>query len=645
MDDGSTIGDLPLLLPAEAPLSMPPQCFRTPYRDPIAPALRVGFAIMPVAVFIGVLVLTGLAAREMLAILRPGGLTLLEIALAVLFTLTFVGIAIGCVTAMFGAGAMIVEGRRRQRTGDAAPPISVALLVLTYNEDPEPVFANVVAMARDLARHQGRHWYSIYILSDTTDRTIAAREVRAHALAREAARGSIPIHYRHRAANTDKKVGNLRDWCTRWGGHHDGMMVLDADSLMSGEAIVALSDALSEDPGAGLVQTVPQIAGDRTVFQRLQAFTTAFSGAVFANGLARWVGGSSNYWGHNAILRTRAFAAAAGLPHLSGPAPFGGLLMSHDFVEAALIRRAGWRVVLRPDIEQSYEEAPATLSSFVERDARWCQGNMQHMRLLTARGFHPISRFHLVHGIMSYLAAPLWAVFLMIGAVIALQGQSMPIDYFPDPYALFPTWPVLDSDRALTLLIITLGVLLAPKLAGLLVVLRFDPLARRWGGWHRLVSEILIETLVAALTAPILMVHQCRAIVRMAFGRDGGWRPLRQSEGRHPSLAALARFHAFETGLGISMLTAIAYGVLTPLVLPIAFSLALAVPLSALLSMRLGSRFNLWAASPDRRETPTILTSKARSEAALRDALADRVPDPATLMPQSTDTPVVAVVS
>ncbi|MCB1492052.1 MAG: glucans biosynthesis glucosyltransferase MdoH, partial [Rhodobiaceae bacterium] len=329
-------------LPKDAPLAMPEQCFRTRFNDPVAPACAVDRAwpFAAIAVFAAVLLLTGLAVREMVAILKPGGLTVLEIAIAVLFSLTFLGIAIGCVTAIYGAGVCLSAGRpSRRRRRERPEPVSVALLMLTYNEEPDAVFANVAAMARDLAGLQGRHWFSIYVLSDTTDRAIAAREAEAAAFTRhELARGPVPIHYRRREANTDRKVGNLRDWCTRWGGHHDGMIVLDADSLMSADAIVALSDALAEDPRAGLIQTVPAICEDQTLFARVQAFCGALTGQVFAHGLARWSGTDANYWGHNAIIRVSAFAAAAGLPRLSGRAPFGGLVMSHDFVEAALIR-------------------------------------------------------------------------------------------------------------------------------------------------------------------------------------------------------------------------------------------------------------------------------------------------------------------
>ena len=222
---------------------------------------------------------------------------------------------------------------------------------------------------------------------------------------------------------------------------------------------------------------------------------------------------------------------------------------------------------------------------------------------------------------MAYLSAPLWALFLVIGAIIALQGQTMPIDYFPDPYSLFPTWPVIDSDRALNLLAITAGVLLAPKLAGLAVLVQTDPMARRWGGWSRLLPAILAETLLSALVAPILMVHQCLSVGSVLVGRDGGWKPLRRAPGTAIPLAAFARFHAVETVIGMAMLIAIALGVLTPLLVPIAASLAFAVPLSILMSMRPEGWFQDFAATPLHRNPTNILRLRERCRSALDGAL------------------------
>jgi membrane glycosyltransferase len=138
-------------------------------------------------------------------------------------------------------------------------------------------------------------------------------------------------------------------------------------------------------------------------------------------GFAAWSGRSGNYWGHNALIRIESFRAASRLPVLSGPAPFGGPLLSHDFVEAAWIRRAGWQVELDPDHRGSAEDAPQTLEEFHRRDRRWCQGNLQHLRLLAEPGLHPLSRFHMISGVFSYLAAPVWLSLMIMGATGAVE--------------------------------------------------------------------------------------------------------------------------------------------------------------------------------------------------------------------------------
>ena len=249
------------------------------------------------------------------------------------------------------------------------------------------------------------------------------------------------------------------------------MVILDADSLMTGEALVQLVAAMEAHPQVGLIQTLPLVVNRHTLFARAQQFAARVYGPVIAAGVAYWHRGDSSYWGHNAIIRTRAFIAHAGLPDLPGQPPFGGPILSHDFVEAALLRRAGWKVYLVPEITGSYEESPPSLLDFADRDRRWCQGNLQHSRLLTARGLYWLSRLHLVLGIMSYLASPIWLLFIILGLLLALQAHFLRPEYFPQEFALFPTWPVFDPERAVRLFSGTMGVLLAPKLFGYVLVL------------------------------------------------------------------------------------------------------------------------------------------------------------------------------
>ncbi|MBN8772313.1 MAG: glucans biosynthesis glucosyltransferase MdoH, partial [Thiobacillus sp.] len=266
---------------------------------------------------------------------------------------------------------------------------------------------------------------------------------------------NAPLYYRRRRRNIARKAGNIADFCKRWGGGYDYLLVLDADSLMEPTSIIELARRMEADRDAGLIQTVPRLVHGKTVFARLHQFASRIYGPAIATGLAWWVGGEGNYWGHNAIIRRRAFTEAAGLPDLPGKAPFGGHILSHDFVEAALIRRAGWTVKIADDIQGSYEETPPSLVDFAIRDRRWCQGNLQHVGVLPARGLHWVSRFHLVSGILSYLASFLWLLLIAAGFGLAVQAYFTPPDYFSDPHQLFPTWPQIDSVLQLRLLALT----------------------------------------------------------------------------------------------------------------------------------------------------------------------------------------------
>jgi membrane glycosyltransferase len=352
---------------------------------------------------------------------------------------------------------------------------------------------------------------------------------------------------------------------------------------MTGDTIVRLAHAMEKNPDVGLIQTHPVVVNAKTLFARVQQFAGRIYGPLIARGLAWWQGAEGNYSGHNAILRTRAFAQAAGLPHLRGRKPFGGHIMSHDFVEAALMRRAGWAIHFVPELGGSYEEVPPTLSDYAARDRRWCQGNMQHMAVLPASGLHWVSRLHLLIGISAYLTAPLWLLFLVTGLLISFQAQFTPPDYFPSGFSLFPQWPAQDPVRAAWVFTGTMGLLLAPKLMSYLAALGTPALRKHSGGAVRVFASVIVETLISGLLAPVLMVAQSSGVVAILAGRDAGWKVQRRDVEALPVSELLGRY-AWYSLLGLWLALA-AYELSVPLffwMTPVILGLALAVPLAAL---------------------------------------------------------------
>ncbi|HEY8288289.1 MAG TPA: glucans biosynthesis glucosyltransferase MdoH, partial [Acetobacteraceae bacterium] len=331
----------------------------------------------------------------------------------------------------------------------------------------------------------------------------------------------------------------------------------------------------------------PIITGGSTWFARMQQFAGRVYGPLIAHGIAWWHGAEGNYWGHNALIRTQAFAEHAGLPTLRGRKPFGGHIMSHDFVEAALIRRGGWAVHMLPGLRGSFEESPPSLADLSVRDRRWCQGNLQHAAILPARGLHWVSRLHLMTGIGSYTTAPLWLLFLLTGILIALQARFVPPDYFPAGKSLFPQWPVIDPVRAMWVFIGTMGLLLLPKLLGAFAVMLNGAARRGCGGSILLLASVILETVVAGLIAPVVMLSQSIDVVAILAGRDSGWNAQRRDDGSLPFRDTVRRYR-LHTILGL-VLGGIAWAVslyLALWMLPVVLGLALAIPLAALTARR-----------------------------------------------------------
>ena len=566
-------------MPPRAPLEMPQQNLRASPRPRPQDRAETPAAGWRVATFLPAFIGTGFLLYGFYSWLSGSGMTLLEWVLLTMIGSTFVWVTLSVSTVGVAVAGLLARDRATRRPAENLRPLDVALLVPIYNEVPWDVFGNAAAMLGDLARREGFHRYTLYILSDTRDDAVAAQEWIS--FQHLEAMSSCAVHYRRRARNTDKKVGNILDWVTGWGAAHDAMLVLDADSLMTGRAIDRLADELSADPDAGLIQSFPMLIEAETLFARMQQFSNIAYGWLQAEGLALWSRSEGNYWGHNAIIRTRAFADSAGLPHLTG----GGrddLILSHDFVEAGLLRRAGWRVKFLPRLSGSFEGTPATLIDHVQRDRRWCRGNLQHLRLLGTAGLHPVSRFHLFHGAVGYLLSPAWFLLLIFWALLGKDADTNVIRYFNEATPLFPDWPpAMSHIDSAVFLVIMYAMLLTPKMTAGAIIASLPSATRIFGGHRAFLGAFFFEVMLSVAYAPILMIQQTKAVLHATFSGTAQWEPQQRGKGHYP-LSVLVKYHWLETLLGLLLCIGLASGLVSLWLIPIAASLLLAVPLSAL---------------------------------------------------------------
>jgi membrane glycosyltransferase len=479
--------------------------------------------------FFGLTFLTVAAGSGLMYdILRADGFTTIERGVLALFTILFTWITGAFWTALAGF-VVRLKGRdpavlHPQEVAGRAVRGRTALLMPVYNEDTRRVFAGLEVIWSRLKAHPHAEAFDLFVLSDTGDAEIAAAEERAWQVLidRHDARGRI--FYRRRRQNLGRKAGNIEDFVRSWGGAYDYAIVLDADSVMSADAIVTLALMMDAHPEVGIIQALPVPAGRDTLFARLVQFAARLNSPMLASGLAFWQLGESNYWGHNAILRVRAFAAHCGLPHLPGSAPLGGEILSHDFVEAALMRRAGYQVWLLADLAGSWEEVPSNVIDYARRDRRWAQGNLQHLGLLPARGFHWLSRIHLLTGVLSYVTSPLWLAILALSSTAVCLDEIHGHQYFvPGFPTLFPTWPEYRDPEVAALLSLTLGVLFMPKVLGTALALLTPGLRRGFGGAGRLLASVLLEQVFSTLLAPAMMMFHTAFVLTTLAGKPVSW--------------------------------------------------------------------------------------------------------------------------
>ncbi|MEX0872304.1 MAG: glucans biosynthesis glucosyltransferase MdoH, partial [Aquisalimonadaceae bacterium] len=547
-----------------------------------------------------VLATTVVGVGMMFHLLRANGMTFLQVVVLVLFAITFAWIAVSFWTGLVGFLFQVLRLdplTLRRQTGYGRHAVLTSRTVLAmpiYNENPARVMAGLEATCHSLLSTGQAHAFDAFILSDTTDPDLGRAEEQAVASLRVSLPEDIGLYYRRRSKNIGRKAGNIADFCRRWGRHYDFMVVLDADSVMSGATLVELVRSMEANPRTGMIQTPPVAVRQQTPFGRFLQFAGSLYGPMLATGLSFWQANAANYWGHNAIIRVRAFTDHCGLPVLPGVPPLGGEILSHDFVEAALMRRAGWDVWLRSDLEGSYEELPGNLLDYAKRDRRWTQGNLQHLRLLGSRGLRSLNRLHFVLGALAYLSSLLWLLMLAVSTADAMVRAASVERFFGTGYQLFPDWPVARPGLGFSLLAMTLAMLLLPKVLAILLTL----MRRRhlFGGGLRLVISGLLEVIFSILIAPVMMAFHSWFVISVLLGRNTGWGP-QVREGR-----AVPWREALRCTGGATLVSLIWGGMAAYLALqffwwltPVLVGLILAAPIVRLSSsLRLGSLMRRW---------------------------------------------------
>ncbi|PID64069.1 MAG: glucans biosynthesis glucosyltransferase MdoH [Gammaproteobacteria bacterium] len=670
-------------LPPRAPLAMPLQSLRQkPARQVHAHSTgseHFATALARLIAFGSVIALGFYGWREMRLVFGDD-VTRLQSVLLVLFTITFVWIGFtlsGLVAGLFarrfgrrdlppaegmasgngsakGDGSVVpspADTADGATTDAAAGSGRIAIVMPIYHEDAAESLGLLAGLADELAGSPLAERVEFFVASDSRRPEMWLTETRAVHRFRQMT--DIPVWYRRREANIERKAGNIADVIRNYGARYEYMLVLDADSIVSADTLTAMVSRMSADPGIGMIQTMPTLVGGETLFARFIQFAGYLYGRLVARGVSAWSGNSGNYWGHNALMRTAAFAASCGLPQLRGPRPIGGSILSHDFVEAALMRRAGWKVQLHHDLDGSYEGSPPTLLDNAVRERRWAQGNLQHTGVLAARGLKPVSRVHLLLGICSYLMSLVWLALIGVGMGLTANVLLSRPEYFPSTYQLFPDWPVFDNERMLWLFAVSMGLLFLPKIIGLLRAM-FMPGNMSPGARLKLLPGWFFELLLSILISPVQMLMQTRQVIEILLGHDSGWEAQVRAGDMPPWRLVLWRHapHFIGGGLLLGILW-----ILDPTQLlwlaPIIAGLLLS-PLTSrwTASPRLGAcaRQRGLFVTPEERNPPFVLTQAAAHaeqfrEGARVDALLDTVLDDPqqlaahlTLLPSTDDT-------
>ncbi|MGZ2255910.1 glucans biosynthesis glucosyltransferase MdoH [Roseobacter sp. A03A-229] len=560
------------------------------------------------------LVTIGLLFAAMVKILSFGGLTVGEWVMLVAYGVTLPWLSIGLWNSVIGfvldrqygaQAASHVTPALRRVTGAEPITSKVAIVMPLRNEDPSASLSRFTGVQRALAQTPWAAHFAFHVLSDSDRADILVREEAGVAKWRAAA-PEAQISYRRREDNVGYKAGNIAEFLERTGETYDFFIPLDADSVMGSEAILRLVRVMQASPEIGILQSLVTGLPSRTFFTRAFQFGMRHGMRSYTLGSAWWQADCGPNWGHNAIIRTAPFKTHCMMPVLPGKGPLSGHIMSHDQLEAALMRRAGYEVRVIAEESESHEENPPSLADFIRRELRWCNGNMQYIRLLGLRGLAPVSRMQLYLAIQMYLAAPAWMLFIIMSAgLLALPSQ----------FEGMPIW----SGLALFAVLMTLN--LMPKLMGLGQVLAEEGRAQAYGGRRRVVLGGLAEIAFSMLTAPIVAFGLTVFLAGLVFGKRVGWDAQQRSRERlHWGEAARVLWPQTVAGVVLTIWLAsvapwaLAFGA------PVLLAMSLAIPIAVVST---GPALSRWSMSQglfdipeDRHEDPPLLHQDLQADAA-----------------------------
>jgi membrane glycosyltransferase len=509
------------------------------------------------------------------AALSVNGLDGFDLALIVMFAVTLPWSVIGFWNASIGFLIMrfardptaVVCPVAAKVQGDEPITASTAILVFVRNEAPARVLRNLKPLISNLAAAGLGERFHVYILSDTNDPDIAALEQAEFVRFAETWKGLIPLTYRRREVNTGFKVGNMRDFCDRWGQQHDFAVTLDADSFMPAEAVQRLVRVMQANPQLGILQGLVVGMPSTSAFARIFQFGMRLGMRSYTIGGAWWQGDCGPYWGHNAAVRLAPFIAHCHIEPLEGRGPLGGHVLSHDQVEAVLMRRAGYEVRVLPEEDLGWEENPPTLIEFIRRDLRWCQGTLQYWFFLFRPGIPFVSRYQLAFAVLMFLGSPAWMGLLVVGTIAVARAET-PAQF-------------IRADAGMALFLVVLVMWFAPKIATILDVLTRPTLRRSFGGGFRFVANVVIETMFFLMLSPIMWFGHTVFLTGLLFGRTIGWIGQTRDDHAVPwSVAARQLWPQTLLGLASLGLLAVTHPSAIPYALFIAGGLALSIPLA-----------------------------------------------------------------